>query len=65
MRSKGRYGAAIVRGTDWTMTDTCNTRRSGTLVAVAEGSVSVTDFVRRKTVVVPAGRRYFAAAPKR
>ena len=66
VKSKGRYGSAIVRGTAWTIRDTCNVSRDGTLVSVTEGLVGVTDFAKRKTVLVPRGKRYFAAArPKR
>jgi hypothetical protein len=38
--------------------DTCTT----TLTRVAQGSVSVRDNVKRKTVVVRAGKRYTARA---
>jgi hypothetical protein len=68
VKSKGRYGSATVRGTAWTMKDTCSTTttvRSGTLIVVTEGVVAVADFAKRKTVVVKAGKRYFAAARKR
>jgi hypothetical protein len=68
VKSKGRYGSATVRGTKWTMTDTCSTTttfRSGTLVVVTEGVVAVADFAKHKTVLVKAGKRYFAAARKR
>jgi streptogramin lyase len=57
-RTKGRFSAAVVRGTKWEMTDTC----SGTLTAVAQGSVAVRDFVRKRTVVVKARGRYLARA---
>jgi hypothetical protein len=59
--SRGRYAAATVRGTEWITVDRCN----GTLVKVASGSVSVRDFVRRKTVVVRAHHSYLARAPRR
>ena len=65
VKSKGRYGSATVRGTVWTMKDTCSTTttfRSGTLVVVTEGVVAVADFAKHKTVLVKAGKRYFAAA---
>jgi hypothetical protein len=62
IRTKGRYGSAIVRGTGWTTRDVCSGTRSGTLFSVFEGVVSVRDFVQRKTVRVPAGKRYFAGA---
>jgi hypothetical protein len=65
VKSKGRYGAATVRGTAWIMKETCNTTRpfrSGTLVVVTEGIVAVSDQVKHKTVVVKAGKRYFIRA---
>jgi Regulator of chromosome condensation (RCC1) repeat len=48
--TKGRYGSATVRGTKWLVQDSC----AGTRVTVASGVVSVTDFVRHRTVVVRA-----------
>jgi hypothetical protein len=68
VKSRGRYASATVRGTEWTMKDTCNgtlTLKAGTLVRVTEGVVAVADFVRHKTVTVKAGKRYFAAARPR
>jgi hypothetical protein len=62
IKTKGRYGSAIVRGTGWTTHDFCRGAKSGTLFSVFEGVVSVRDFVRHKTVGVPAGRKYFAGA---
>jgi hypothetical protein len=62
VKTKGRYGSAIVRGTGWTTHDFCRGAKSGTLFSVFEGVVSVRDFVRHKTVRVPAGRKYFAGA---
>jgi hypothetical protein len=58
-RTKGRYSAATVRGTVWTMTDRCD----GTLTAVRRGTVTVQDFVRHVTVTVHAGHIYLARAP--
>lgn len=58
-RTRGRYAAATVRGTQWTTTDYCD----GTLVSVQRDVVSVLDLVRHKTVTVTAGHRYFAKAP--
>jgi hypothetical protein len=55
-RTTGRYAAATLRGTVRTMADTCST----TTTFVAKGSVTVRDFVKRKTVVVTAGRSYRA-----
>ena len=57
-RSRGRYSSATVRGTDWLVED----QTGGTLTVVRTGSVTVRDFVRRRTVVVRAGRRYLARA---
>jgi hypothetical protein len=59
-RTRGRNSSATVRGTKWTMTDTCK----GTLTAVKQGSVVVHDFTLRKNKTVKAGKRYFAKAPK-
>lgn len=55
-RTRGRNSSATVRGTQWTMTDTC----AGTLTAVKSGAVVVRDFNLRKTKVVTTGKRYFA-----
>ena len=57
-RTRSRYSAATVRGTVWTATDSC----AGTLTAVKRGKVAVRDFRRKKTIVVTAGKRYFAKA---
>jgi hypothetical protein len=65
VKTKGRYGAATVRGTAWTIKDTCGRSsrvHSGTLVSVTEGTVAVSDQVKHKTVLVKAGKRYFIAA---
>jgi PKD repeat protein len=55
-RTRGRYGAATIHGTVWDTTDFCN----GTGVKVHQGTVTVTDFVRHKTVRVHAGHSYLA-----
>jgi len=60
-RTKGRSGAATVRGTKWLTEDRCD----GTLVRVARGVVSVRDFVRKKTVTVKKGHQYLARAKKK
>ena len=61
-RTTGRYGAASIRGTKWSIDD----RKPGrTKVKVTEGVVSVRDFVRKKTVKVKAGRSYVARAKKK
>jgi hypothetical protein len=59
-RTRGRNSSATVRGTKWSMTDTC----SGTLTAVSRGTVVVRDFTLKKNKTVKAGHRYFARAPK-
>jgi hypothetical protein len=58
-RTRGRYSAATVRGTDWSVTDRCD----GTLTQVRRGRVDVRDFKRRRTVSLRAGRSYLARAP--
>ena len=55
-RTRGRYSAATVRGTDWTVTDRCD----GTLTQVRRGRVTVRDFRRRKNVTLKAGKSYLA-----
>ena len=52
-RTRGRYGAATVRGTKWLTRDRCD----GTKVRVLEGRVSVKDVVRpnRRPELVRAG----------
>jgi hypothetical protein len=57
--TKGRYSAATVRGTIWTIADRCD----GTLVHDVTDSVAVTDFVHHKTIILHAGQRYLARAP--
>jgi hypothetical protein len=59
-RTAGRYSAATVRGTKWTIADRCD----GTLTRDITHSVAVTDFVRHKTVVLHAGQSYLAKKPK-
>ncbi len=58
-RTRGRYSAATVRGTIWTVADRCD----GTFTHDITDSVSVTDFVRHKTIVLHAGQSYLATAP--
>ena len=60
-RTSGRYSAATVRGTIWTIADRCD----GTLTHDVTDSVSVTDFVRHKTIVLHRGQSYLAKAPPR
>ena len=49
-----------MRGTTWLVQDTC----TSTLTRVIEGVVTVRDNVKKKNVVVRAGKRY-TAKPKR
>jgi hypothetical protein len=58
-RTHGRQSQATVRGTRWLTEDRCD----GTLTRVTSGAVSVRDRVRRKTVIIRAGRSYLARAP--
>jgi hypothetical protein len=63
IRTRGRYGAATVRGTRWSTIDRCPEHvRPGTLVVVSKGLVAVRSFALRRTILVPAGRRYLAPA---
>jgi len=55
-RTRGRYAAAVVRGTWWLTTDRCD----GTLVTVKQGTVRVADLRRHGTVSVKAGHSYLA-----
>ena len=57
--TKGRYGAATVLGTKWTIADLCN----GTLVHDITDSVKVTDFVQHKTIIIHAGQSYLVRTP--
>jgi len=59
-RTKGRYSAATVLGTKWTVADRCD----GTLTHDITDSVSVSDFVHHKTIVLHAGQSYLAKARK-
>ncbi len=60
-RTRGQYSAATVRGTRWLTQDSC----TSTLTRVVRGAVSVRDLVKRKTVIVRAGKRYTARAKRR
>jgi hypothetical protein len=60
-RTRGRNSTATVRGTTWTMTDTCK----GTRTTVRTGSVRVLDFGLRKNKIVRAGHSYLAHAKPR
>jgi hypothetical protein len=55
-RTRGQFSSATVRGTKWEVIDRCD----GTLTRVVRGVVTVRDFVKRKTVIVRAGKQYLA-----
>jgi hypothetical protein len=55
-RTTGRYSAATVRGTIWTIADRCD----GTLTHDITDSVAVNDFVHHKTIILHAGQSYLA-----
>ena len=57
-RTKGKHSAATVVGTRWLVEDRC----TSTLTRVVRGRVSVRDFVKKKTVIVRAGKKYVARA---
>jgi 6-phosphogluconolactonase (cycloisomerase 2 family) len=57
--TSGRYSAATVRGTKWTMSAQCN----GTLTHDVTDSVEVHDFVRHRTIILHAGQSYLAPGP--
>lgn len=60
---RGRYGAAIVRGTRWSTVDRCpSDAKPGTFFAVAEGRVLVTAFLLRRSRLVRGGQRFLAPA---
>ena len=54
--TRGRYSSATVRGTVWDTVDRCD----GTLTVVKRGTVRVTDFRRKLTITVHAGKRYLS-----
>jgi hypothetical protein len=60
-RTRGQYSAATVRGTEWLVQDSC----AGTLTQVKKGVVAVRDNVKRKTIVLRAGKKYLARPKKR
>ena len=57
-RTTGRYSAATVRGTKWTIADRCD----GTLTHDITDSVAVNDFVHHKTIILHPGQSYLAKA---
>ena len=58
-RTVGKYSAGTDQGTAWLTADRCD----GTLTQVRQGTVSVRDLVKKKTVVVRAGHSYLAKKP--
>ena len=60
-QTKGKHSAATVVGTKWLVEDRCRS----TLTRVVRGRVKVRDFVKKKTVLVKAGKRYTARAKRR
>jgi hypothetical protein len=57
--TKGKYSAATVLGTKWTVADRCD----GTFTHDQTDSVKVTDFVHHKTIILHAGQSYLAKKP--
>jgi hypothetical protein len=57
-RTRGRHSAATVVGTKWLVEDRC----TSTLTRVVRGKVRVRDFVKKKNVLVRAGKKYVAKA---
>ena len=57
-RTRGRHGAATVRGTKWLTEDRCDS----TKISVKQGTVVVRDYVKKKNKVVRKGRSYVARA---
>jgi hypothetical protein len=55
-QTKGRFASAAIRGTTWDTIDRCD----GTLVKVTQGSVTVRDLKKKRTIVVKKGRSYLA-----
>jgi ferric-dicitrate binding protein FerR (iron transport regulator) len=55
-RTAGRFASATVRGTQWLTADRCD----GTLTQVKQGRVQVRDLVKKKTILVTAGKSYLA-----
>jgi hypothetical protein len=60
-RTRGRHGAATVRGTRWQTVDRCTT----TKFIVRRGSITVRDFVKKRNRVVRAGRSYTVRKKRR
>lgn len=53
---RGRYSTTTVRSARWIVRDSC----AGTLTRVLDGIVQVRDSVRRRTLLLRAGRRYLS-----
>ena len=60
-RTRGRHGAATVRGTKWLTEDRC----TSTKVSVKRGTVLVRDFVKKKNKIVKKGQSYVARATRK
>jgi hypothetical protein len=60
-RTRGRHASAAVRGTLWSVRDTCNATR----VSVRRGSVLVRDFSKRRNIRLKAPKSYTARARSR
>jgi hypothetical protein len=60
-RTKGRHGAATVKGTRWLTEDRCDS----TLIKVKRGTVVVRDFAKRRSIAVKQGRSYVARPKKK
>ena len=58
-RTSGKYSAATVRGTKWTVADRCD----GTFIHDITDSVVVNDFVHHRKIILHAGQSYLALAP--
>jgi len=58
--TRGRYSAATVLGTIWSIADRCD----GTLTRDITDSVRVNDFVHHRTIVLHPGQSYLAREPK-
>jgi hypothetical protein len=58
-QTKGKYSAATVRGTNWSVSDQCD----GTLTKVTRGLVLVRDFKTRKNILLSSGHSFLAKAP--
>lgn len=61
-KTKGKKGAAGVRGTTWYVEDRCG---GTTLFRVRRGVVAVRDFTRKKTIRLKAGQSYVAGKRRR